>query len=135
MMPDGSINVGEMTSFNHYALGAVADFLHRVVAGLAPAEPGYRSLLVRPRPGGRLTEAGASLRTPYGDASVHWQRPADRLVVDVVVPAGATARIELPDCDPVDVAAGTHQFECPHRPAELDPARPPRPTPLLLEEP
>ena len=134
MMPDGSINVGEMTSFNHYALGAVADFLHRVVAGLAPAEPGYRTLLVRPRPGGGLTEASATLRTPYGDASVHWQRPADRLVVDVIVPAGATARIELPDRDAVEVAAGTHRFECPYRPAELDPTRPPRPTPLLLEE-
>ncbi len=125
MLPDGSINVGEMTSFNHYALGAVADFLHRVVAGLAPAEPGYRTLLVRPRPGGGLTEAGATLRTPYGDASVHWHRPADRLVVDVVVPAGATARIELPGRDAVEVAAGTHRFECPYRPAELDPTRPP----------
>ena len=134
MLPDGSINVGEMTSFNHYALGAVADFLHRVVAGLAPAEPGYRTLRVRPRPGGGLTEAGATLRTPYGHASVRWHRPADRLVVDVVVPAGATASIELPGCDAVEVTAGTHQFECPHRPAELDPSRPPRPVPLLLEE-
>ena len=41
-----------MTSFNHYALGAVADWLHRVVAGLAPAAPGYRRILVRPVPGG-----------------------------------------------------------------------------------
>ena len=56
MLPDGSINPGEMTSFNHYALGSVADFLHRVVAGLAPAAPGYRHLLVRPRPGGGLTQ-------------------------------------------------------------------------------
>ena len=134
MLPDGSINVGEMTSFNHYTLGAVADFLHRVVGGLAPAEPGYRTVLVRPRPGGGLTEADATLRTPYGDASVRWHRPADRLVVDVGVPAGAAARIELPGCDTVEVTAGTHRFECPHRPAELDPSRPPRPVPLLLEE-
>ena len=133
MLPDGSINVGEMTSFNHYALGAVADFLHRVVAGLAPAEPGYRTLRVRPRPGGGLTEADATLRTPYGHASVRWHRRADRLVVDVVVPAGATARIELPGCDTVEVTAGTHQIECPYRPADLDPSRPPRPVPLLLE--
>src|SRR5262249_14600583 len=42
MLPDGSINPGEMTSFNHYAFGAVADWLHRVVGGLAPAAPGYR---------------------------------------------------------------------------------------------
>src|SRR3954447_1438115 len=50
MLPDGSINPGEMTSFNHYALGAVADWLHRRVAGLAAAEPGYRRIEVRPLP-------------------------------------------------------------------------------------
>ena len=66
MLPDGSINPGEMTSFNHYALGAVADWLHRTVAGLAPAAPGYRRLLVRPRPGGGLTHARARHDTPYG---------------------------------------------------------------------
>ncbi len=134
MMPDGSINVGEMTSFNHYALGAVADFLQRVVAGLAPAEPGCRTMLVRPRPGGGLTHASASLRTPYGDASVHWQRTADRLVVDVVVPPGSRARVELPDREPNDVGAGEHRFECPFRPAERDPVRPPAHAPLLADE-
>ena len=66
MLPDGSINPGEMTSFNHYALGAVADWMHRTVAGLAPAEPGYRVLRVAPRPGGGLTHASARHETPYG---------------------------------------------------------------------
>ena len=42
MLPDGSINPGDMTSFNHYAFGSVADWLHRTVGGLAPAAPGYR---------------------------------------------------------------------------------------------
>ena len=42
MLPDGTINPGDMTSFNHYAFGAVADWLHRTVGGLAPAAPGYR---------------------------------------------------------------------------------------------
>jgi alpha-L-rhamnosidase len=125
LLPDGSINRTEMTSFNHYALGAVADFLHRVVAGLAPAEPGYRTLLVRPRPGGGLTDAAAALRTPYGHASVQWTRPGDRLVVDVVVPTGCRARVELPGSDPVEVGPGSHRFECEHRPAALDPPVPP----------
>ena len=66
MLPDGSINPGEMTSFNHYALGAVADWLHRTVAGLAPAAPGYRRLAIAPHPGGGLTHARARHRTPYG---------------------------------------------------------------------
>ena len=50
MLPDGTVNPGEMTSFNHYALGAVADWMHRTVAGLAPLEPGYRRILFRPSP-------------------------------------------------------------------------------------
>ncbi len=48
MLPDGSINPGQMTSFNHYALGAVADWMHRRVAGLAAGDPGYRTIVVRP---------------------------------------------------------------------------------------
>ncbi len=64
MLDDGNVNPGEMTSFNHYALGAVADWIHRTVAGLAPAEPGYRRLLIRPRPGGGLTWARAEHDTP-----------------------------------------------------------------------
>ncbi len=130
MLPDGSINPGDMTSFNHYALGAVADFLHRVVAGLAPAEPGYRKLLIRPRPGGGLTDAEATLRTPYGDARVRWHRPGDRLVVDIVVPVGSTARVELPGREIVEVGSGAHQFECEYRPAKLDPPQPPRRSPF-----
>ena len=61
MLPDGSINPGEMTSFNHYALGAVADWMHRVIGGVAPAEPGYRTVRVAPRPGGGITWASTSL--------------------------------------------------------------------------
>ena len=67
MLPDGTINPGQMTSFNHYALGAVADWLHRTVAGLAPAEPGYRTVRVAPRPGGGMTWAKASLTTAHGE--------------------------------------------------------------------
>jgi alpha-L-rhamnosidase len=133
MLPNGSINRTEMTSFNHYALGAIADFLHRVVAGLAPAEPGYRKLLVRPRPGGGLTHAAATLQTPYGRAGVRWSRPEDGLVVDVDVPLGSTARVELPSGDGVDVGPGTHHFACAFRPAAFDPPRPPRQSPQLAD--
>ena len=70
MLPDGTINPGDMTSFNHYALGAVADWLHRTVAGLAPAAPGYRRLRVAPQPGPGITSAAATHETPYGTASV-----------------------------------------------------------------
>ncbi len=97
MLPDGSINPGEMTSFNHYALGAVADWLHQVVGGLAPLEPGYRRVLVAPRPGGGLTWATTSLDTPSGTVSVHWRTDAGRTTVDVVLPDGVTGELRHPD--------------------------------------
>lgn len=111
MLPDGSVNPGEMTSFNHYALGAVADWLHRTVAGLAPAAPGYRRLLVRPRPGGGLTHARAAHDTPYGRAEVSWSRTGNTLRVTATVPPGTTALIDLPGTvPPVEVGSGTHLF-------------------------
>ena len=91
LRPDGSVNPGGMTSFNHYALGAVADWLHRRVAGLAPAAPGYRSLTVHPLPTEELTRASARHLTPYGEASVAWERSGGRLRLEVHVPVGAAA--------------------------------------------
>jgi alpha-L-rhamnosidase len=112
MLPDGSINPGQMTSFNHYALGAVADWLHRVVAGLAPAAPGYRELLVRPAPARSLTSASARHRTLYGDAEVAWQRSEGRLHLRVVVPVGATATVHIPGRpEPARVGHGTHTWQ------------------------
>ena len=126
MLPDGSINPGDMTSFNHYALGAVADWMHRTVAGLAPAAPGYRKLSVAPRPGGGLTHASAAHETPYGRAEVNWQRAGGGLTVNVLVPPGVTADIALPAPDwPVQVVgSGSHSFACSFRPAEEDPPIP-----------
>jgi alpha-L-rhamnosidase len=125
MLPDGSINPGEMTSFNHYALGAVADFIYRRVAGLAPAAAGWKKISVSPRPGGGLDHASASHRTPYGTASITWSRPGSRLVVDLEVPPSTTAMVELPGQAPVNVGPGSHHFECDYRAAADDPTSPP----------
>jgi len=111
LLPDGSVNSGEMTSFNHYALGAVADWLHRTVAGLAPAAPGYRRLEVQPHPGGGLTHAHARHRTPYGIAEAGWAIADGQITVDVVVPPSTTAGVTLPGNDAViDVGSGAHRW-------------------------
>ncbi|WP_307859057.1 glycoside hydrolase family 78 protein [Desertivibrio insolitus] len=111
LLPDGTVNPGKMTSFNHYALGAVADWLHRVVAGLAPASPGYRSIRFAPRPGGGLTHASAEHETPYGRAAVAWRLEDGTLSVEVTVPTGSGGMVELPGSEPVIVGSGTHTFE------------------------
>ncbi len=110
MLPDGTVNPGTMTSFNHYAFGAVADWLHRVVAGIAAAAPGYRTIRFAPRPGGDFTSASAAHETPYGRASIAWRIVEGDLVVDVVVPTGADAIVDLPGLEPIAVGSGEHSF-------------------------
>ncbi len=111
MLPDGSINPGEMTSFNHYALGAVADWMHRVLAGLAPLEPGYRTVLVAPQPIADLTWASTRHTSAYGDIVVRWERTDGRLDVDVTVPPNSEAVVRLPGRDDERVRSGNHHFE------------------------
>lgn len=112
MLPDGTINPGEMTSFNHYALGAVADWLHRTVAGLAPAEPGYRRILMQPVPGGGMTYARAQHRTPYGMAACEWRIEGETITVEVEVPANASALVRLPGKgdEALEVGAGRYRW-------------------------
>jgi len=112
LQPDGSVNPGEMTSFNHYALGAVADWLHRTVAGVAPLSPGYRQLEIRPQPGGGLTHARARHRTPYGMAEAGWQIEEGIITVEAVVPPNATAIVYLPGSvqNAIQVGSGHHRW-------------------------
>ncbi|CAN7506824.1 glycoside hydrolase family 78 protein [Arthrobacter sp. LjRoot78] len=110
MQPDGTVNPGNMTSFNHYALGAVADWMHRVVAGIAPLAPGYRRILFKPRPGGHLTHASARHETPYGTASISWTVRDTGFDVHVEVPTGCTARVELPGQAPLEVGPGAFSY-------------------------
>ena len=128
MLPDGSINPGQMTSFNHYALGAVADWMHRRVAGLAPAAPGYRRIEVRPLITGELTFARARHLTPYGEASVSWKRESGELRLDVTVPVGTTATVHVPgESEPVEAGPGSHSWVRPD-PCGKDRALPAEPT-------
>ncbi|MCI9889861.1 family 78 glycoside hydrolase catalytic domain [Micrococcales bacterium 31B] len=113
MLPDGSINPGEMTSFNHYALGAVADWLHKVVGGLSASAPGYASVRIAPQVGGGLTWAATSLDTAHGVISVRWDLDGDRFTLTCDVPAGVTAEVMLPDATARTVGTGAHRFESP----------------------
>ncbi|KAH8172223.1 bacterial alpha-L-rhamnosidase 6 hairpin glycosidase domain-containing protein [Sarocladium implicatum] len=122
MLPNGQINPGEMTSFNHYALGAVADWLHGSVAGISPEEPGWKVVRVRPVPGGNLTSAKASFDGPYGLVACEWTLAGSRFKMTITVPPNCTALVTLPsdlarDFKVADerkqtVGSGRHEFEC-----------------------
>jgi alpha-L-rhamnosidase len=96
--PDGTIIEG-MNSFNHYAYGAIGEWLYTHVAGLRtdPLKPGYRHFFLDPHPGGGLTNATAELDTPYGPARSAWKIVGNEFVYEVTIPANTTATVSLPD--------------------------------------
>lgn len=115
MLPDGSINPGEMTSFNHYALGAIADWMHRAIGGIAPAEPGYRRVAVQPIPSGGLTHAHTRHLTPYGLVDVRWEVADGEFTLTLNVPPNASARVTLPGSDTaIDVGSGAWRWTVPY---------------------
>ena len=110
--PIGDDGTDKMISYNHYASGAVGDFLYRRIAGIEPTEAGYKTFRVKPILGGGLTSASAKVRTPYGDASVQWETAADTFTVTVCVPIGTRCELTLPDGTSQILASGTHTATC-----------------------
>ncbi len=104
---DGLDNKGE-GSLNHYSKGSVASFLHRYVAGLQIVEPGYRRFRVAPRPGAGITAAGTWHASPFGRISVAWRVEGDHATVEITVPAGTQADVELPDGTQEQLSEGSH---------------------------
>ncbi|KAF9873846.1 hypothetical protein CkaCkLH20_08580 [Colletotrichum karsti] len=122
MLHDGSINPGDMTSFNHCSLGSVVNWLHEVVAGLKAKVPGWKQIEVRPVPGGPLTHASARHISPYGEVESSWKISGGRFVLRLTVPPNCTAYVVLPDKhrsyvtgqddEGVWVGSGRHNFSC-----------------------
>jgi alpha-L-rhamnosidase len=85
-----------MNSFNHYAYGAIGDWMYRVMAGLSEDEPGYKKIKIMPHIGGGITSAKADLQTYYGKASSAWELQNNRLVLTTEIPPNTTATIFIP---------------------------------------
>ena len=103
-----------MNSFNHYAYGAIGEWLYSSVGGIDLAEPAFRKIRFAPVPGGDITWARASLETRHGLASIGWKRAgadAATLDLEVTVPPNTTAVLELPGRKPREFAAGTYSLK------------------------
>lgn len=112
LLQDGHVNPGSMTSFNHYAFGAVADWIHRTIGGLAPAEPGWQTVAVAPVPGGGITSADTKYVSSYGEVRAKWAISGGKFKLELWVPPNSKANVKLPKGDKVThVGSGYHQFE------------------------
>jgi alpha-L-rhamnosidase len=115
--PDGSFQDVGMNSFNHYAYGAIGDWMYRVVAGIETEtrEAGYKHSLIQPQPGGGLTRARATLDSPYGTVVSDWNLTETSFILRVTVPPNTRATVRVPagdlgqvteSGDPLDQATG-----------------------------
>ncbi len=96
--PDGSFQDVGMNSFNHYAYGAIGEWLYSYVAGIKVDEnnPGYKHFFLEPHPGGRLNEVNASFASMYGEIASSWKIEDGKMTYTVNVPANTTAQVRLP---------------------------------------
>ncbi|MBN2412501.1 glycoside hydrolase family 78 protein [candidate division KSB1 bacterium] len=97
--PDGSFQDAGMNSFNHYAYGAIGDWLYQVVAGieLDPKLPGYKHIIIQPHPGGELDYARARFNSLYGRVASGWEKKDGIMKVTIEIPPNTYATVNLPD--------------------------------------
>ncbi len=95
---DGTFEPASMNSFNHYAYGAIGDWMYRVVAGLDTDDEGagYKRIRIKPHIGEGLTKAEASLMTPYGQAASKWNVDKGTLTFTVIIPVNTEAVVYVP---------------------------------------
>lgn len=93
----GFQNAG-MNSFNHYAIGAVGEWIFRTIAGINPdpSKPGYTHFRIHPRPGGGVTFAKTFYDSIQGRINVEWKKEANSFTLDAAIPANTHATIVLP---------------------------------------
>lgn len=124
LRPDGSVNMdnlngsdveGEnsMVSFNHYAYGAVGDFLYRRVAGIEATAGGYKAFAIKPLPGGGLTWAKGRHKTPYGTIVSAWRIEDGTFRLHVEIPVSTTCTLTLPSGKTQILGSGTYELEEP----------------------
>ena len=102
-----------MNSFNHYSLGSVGAWLYETVAGIGldPEHPGFKHLVIRPRPGGGLTWAKAEYDSIHGPIVSDWQLVKGEFRLDLTLPVNTTATVHLPIATPSDIREGRQPVE------------------------
>lgn len=88
--------IPKMNSFNHYAYGAIGEWMYKRIGGIRPLEPGYKRIGLAPRPGGPLTSAEASYESPYGLIRSEWVKTDTTFKMMIEIPPNTTAQVDVP---------------------------------------
>ncbi|HIW21878.1 MAG TPA: glycoside hydrolase family 78 protein [Candidatus Dorea intestinavium] len=95
--PDGSMWSPDMNSFNHYAYGAIGEWMYRVILGIEidGANPGYKNIILKPQLGGNITYAKGAYKSIHGNIESYWERKEKTVIYRFTIPANTTATIKL----------------------------------------
>ncbi|MDR0849656.1 MAG: glycoside hydrolase family 78 protein [Propionibacteriaceae bacterium] len=113
VLPDGRLNDPIMTSLNHYAFGSVCDWLYQGVAGIRPAEPGFRRIQIKPTPGEGIDWVDACFDSPVGQIRVKWLHINGQFKLRVALPQETPAEVVMPDGSRFEVRGGNHEWSVP----------------------
>lgn len=108
--PDGTVWDVSMNSYNHYAYGAIADFMYKRIGGIVPKEAGYKKIKIQPVMDERITYAKTSLETMYGKIETDWKNENGKFVLKVLIPENTEAEIILPDGSSTNVGSGSYEY-------------------------
>ncbi|WNI26546.1 alpha-L-rhamnosidase [Streptomyces sp. ITFR-16] len=108
--PDGTFQTPDMNSFNHYAYGSVGEWMYANIAGISAGRPGFRHIVVRPRPGGGVTSARATFTSLYGPVSTQWRQTSTGFTLTCGIPPNTTAEVWVPTDDPAGVGHARAEF-------------------------
>lgn len=111
VLPDGSINPDGMNSLNHYAYGAIGEWMYRKLGGIRPEEAGYRRIVFEPMPVKGITWADTSFESSYGRIRCSWKCENHKMTVDLEVPPNTTARAVLPEHEEMELESGIYHLE------------------------
>ena len=89
-------NPQNMNSLNHYAYGAIGEWMYERIGAIAPLEAGYKVIRIAPKPRNPLTSASAELNTPYGKAASSWKIEEGKFILNITIPPNTTAKVLVP---------------------------------------
>ncbi len=115
LLPNGKVNGTDMNSFNHYASGAVAEWIYGYLAGIRQDDeiPGFAHAVIQPMPNRYLKELSCSYQSAAGTYESQWKfLPGKRIYIKVTIPFGASAKLILPySTKSYELESGTYEYE------------------------
>ena len=114
ILPDGTMQHPGLNSMNHYANGAIGDWIYRKIGGINQTEPGYRRFVLRPMFVRGIEEADTQLETPYGRIVSRWSCRDGKIRVSVTIPANTRAVLylpEKPESEAISLGSGQYEYE------------------------